>query len=93
MENVNYDITNNCDLIGNGSLHCAPLLMETKKWHSLEDVPLQPHNRKSSVPRGSIRNWLFSILNGNGNYRNSDISLRKAKQPYMDLPSEKESIV
>ena len=87
-----YEMPNNCEFIGNGSLHyAAPLLMETKKWHSLEDVPVPTQNRKTE--RSPIRHWLYSMLNGNGSYRSSDISLRKAVPAYMDLPSEKESIV
>lgn len=88
LDNVKYDTTNNCDIVGNGSLHCTPLLSETKKWHSLED------NRKPLVARGSIRNWFHSLFNGGNNYHSSDISLRKTKPMYIDLPTDKtESMV
>lgn len=88
MDNGKYDTTNNCDIVGNGSLHCTPLLSETKKWHSLED------HRKPLVARGSIRNWFHSLFNGGNNYHSSDISLRKSKPMYIDLPTDKtESMV
>ncbi|XP_065215796.1 receptor-type guanylate cyclase Gyc76C-like isoform X2 [Planococcus citri] len=92
VDSTGYDNTNNCDVIGNGALHCAPLLTETKKWHSLEDVPIPAHNRKTQ-PRGSIRGWFFHLFNGGANIRGSDISLRKAMPAYVDLQPEKESIV
>lgn len=94
VDSVSYDNTNNCDVIGNGALHCAPLLTETKKWHSLEDVPIPAHNRKPQlVSRSPIRGWLFNLFNGGTNIRNSDICLRKAMPAYVDLQPEKESIV
>ena len=92
VESAEYEVANNCDFIANGSLHYAPLLMETKKWHSLEDVPVPAQNRKT-IKGPPIRHWLFNMINGNGSYRSSEVSLRKAVPEYMDLPSEKESIV
>lgn len=78
-------------VMGNGALVCDPLL-DTKRWHSLEDMPLQNENSKKIITRSSLRAWLFGLFN-NSSYRNSDASLRKANCNYMDLQADKESIV
>lgn len=78
-------------VMGNGALVCDPLL-DTKRWHSLEDMPLQNENSKKIITRSSLRAWLFGLFNNSG-YRNSDASLRKANCNYMDLQADKESIV
>lgn len=76
-------------MVGNGALVNTPLLLENKRWHSLEDVPMEPYAKKL-ITRSSIRSWLFGLFNSTS-YRNSDASLRKGG--YSDLQPEKESIV
>ncbi|BES97780.1 Guanylate cyclase [Nesidiocoris tenuis] len=74
---------------GNGALVHLPLLMDNKKWHSLETVPPEPYAKKTAF-RSSLRSWLFGLFN-NTTYRSSDSSLRKGT--YQDLQPERESIV
>lgn len=78
-------------IVGNGALVCEPLLLENKRWHSLEDVPAEPYAKKL-ITRSSIRSWLFGLFNSSS-YRTSDTSLRKGGGGYSDLQAEKESIV
>lgn len=78
-------------IVGNGALVCEPLLLENKRWHSLEDVPAEPYTKKL-ITRSSIRSWLFGLFNSSS-YRTSDTSLRKGGGGYSDLQAEKESIV
>ncbi|RZF40472.1 hypothetical protein LSTR_LSTR000351 [Laodelphax striatellus] len=73
---------------GNGSLVCAPLLNENKKWHSLELV-VDQEPKKTLGGRSTIRSWIFGFLTPSI-YRSSDSSLRKGG--YTDLQQEKESI-
>ncbi|XP_046680074.1 receptor-type guanylate cyclase Gyc76C-like isoform X1 [Homalodisca vitripennis] len=77
--------------MGNGALVCDPLL-DNKRWHSLEDMPLENIHIKKIIPRATIRSWLFGIFHANS-FRNSDASLRKTACNYTDLQAEKESIV
>lgn len=77
----------------NGSLQYTPLLTEdNKRWHSFEDIALEPH-RKKLVSRNSIRNWLVGLFNGTAtSCQTSEASLRKV-YPDMKQIVDKESVV
>ncbi|XP_054274284.1 receptor-type guanylate cyclase Gyc76C-like isoform X2 [Macrosteles quadrilineatus] len=77
-------------VVGNGGLVCDPLL-DHKRWHSLEDMPLDNVSAsKKIITRSSIRSWLFGLFNNNG--CRSDLNLRK-NCTYTEMQAEKESIV